>query len=183
MNKYREERIEMIAAMMMAIANISEEMAFELLKSTITYQNIVDGEECTLYESYSANLEDVVEELQECDKGALVKAVTEDAVTELNKWMLDKGIKNAKQLKENIDTMYATLTVMPSKKVSNPKPIPFEVVVVENKNRRKGAKMYCGGVAGKAAKTLETQKKVGRAVCKAKKNSSIKKNDSGWRAR
>lgn len=182
MNKYREERIEMIAAMMMAIADISEEMAFELLKSTITYQNIVDGEECTLYESYSANLEDVVEELQECDKGDLVKAVTEDAVTELNKWMLDKGIKNAKQLKENMDTMYATVTVMPSKKVSNPQSIPFEVVVVE-KNRRKGAKMYCGGMASKATKTIETTKKVGRAACKAKKNSSIKKNDSGWRSR
>ena len=36
MNEYREERIEMIVAMMVAIANISEQMAFELLKSTIT---------------------------------------------------------------------------------------------------------------------------------------------------
>ena len=44
MNKYREERIDMIIAMMMTIADISEEKASELLKSTITYQNIIDGE-------------------------------------------------------------------------------------------------------------------------------------------
>ena len=34
MNKYREERIDMIIAMMMTIADISEEKAFELLKTT-----------------------------------------------------------------------------------------------------------------------------------------------------
>lgn len=99
MNKYREERIDMIIAMMMTIADISEEKASELLKTTITYQNIIDGEECTLYESYSANLEDVVEELQENGQGVLVKDITEDAVTNLNKRMLDEGIKSAKQLK------------------------------------------------------------------------------------
>jgi len=38
-------------------------------------------------------------------------------------------------------------------------------------------------MASKAAKTIETPKKVGRAAYKAKKNSSIKKNDSGWRIR
>lgn len=100
MNPYREERINMIVAMMMTLVNISEEKASELLKSTITYQNIVDGEECTLSESYSANLEDVIEELQENGQGVLVKEITEDAVTNLNKRMLDEGIKSAKQLKE-----------------------------------------------------------------------------------
>lgn len=184
MNEYREERIEMIVAMMMAITNISEETAYELLKSTVTYQNIVDGEECTLYESYSANLEDVAEELQECDKGALVKKITEDAVTELNKWMLDKGIKSAKQLKENVDAVHAAIAVIPYKKVSNRKPIPFQVVAVERNDRRKGAKTHCRVAAGKAAMTLPTQKKSGRVACRAGKNSSVnKKSDSGWRVR
>lgn len=100
MNPYREERINMIVAMMMTLADISEEKALKLLKSTITYQNIVDGEACTLSESYSANLEDVVEELQESSQSDLVKNITEEAVTNLNKRMFDKGIKSAKQLKE-----------------------------------------------------------------------------------
>lgn len=100
MNQYREERINMIVAMMMTLTNISEEKAFKLLKSTTTYQNIVDGEECTLSESYSANLEDVIEELQESNQNDLVKNITEEAVTNLNKRMLDENIKSAKQLKE-----------------------------------------------------------------------------------
>lgn len=100
MNLYREERINMIVAMMMTLTNISEEKAFKLFQSTVIYQNIVDGEECTLSESYSANLEDVIEELQESNQNDLVKNITEEAVTNLNKYMFDKGIKSAKQLKE-----------------------------------------------------------------------------------
>lgn len=63
MNPYRKERIDMIVAMMMAIAGIPENVVVSLFKSTMTYQNIIEGEECTLYESYSANLEDAVGEL------------------------------------------------------------------------------------------------------------------------
>lgn len=100
MNQYREERINMIVAMIMTLADISEEKALELLKSTITYQNIIDGEECTLLESYSANLEDVIEELQESNQSYLIKNITEEAITDLNKRMLDENIKSAKQLKE-----------------------------------------------------------------------------------
>lgn len=99
MNIDRKERIEMIKVMMMAITNIPEKRALELLESTITYQNILNGEECTLYESYSANLEDVVEELREYGKGEPVKRITEDSILRLNKWIYDNSIQNAEQLK------------------------------------------------------------------------------------
>lgn len=180
MSEYREERIEMIVAMMVAIANISEQMAFELLKSTITYQNIMDGEECTLYESYSANLEDVVEELLECNKGELVSKITEDEISKLNRWMLDKGIKNARQLKDNINEKHLVIAVAPNGKAINQKPYMNEFVTV----RKKGAKTYGRVAASKAANTLQTQKKAGRVACKTRTNSSkAKKNESGWRVR
>lgn len=96
-----EERINIIIAMIMAIAHVSEEMASELFKSTITYRNIVQGEECTLYESYSANLEDAIQELQE-EKHELVQNITEENVSKLNRFMLDKEIITAEELKEYI---------------------------------------------------------------------------------
>ena len=96
-----EERINIIIAMIMAIAHVSEEMASELFKSTITYRNIVQGEECTLYESYSANLEDAIQELQE-EKHELVQNSTEENVSKLNRFMLDKEIITAEELKEYI---------------------------------------------------------------------------------
>ncbi len=180
MNKYREERINMIIAMMMTIADISEEKASELLKSTITYQNIIDGEECTLYESYSANLEDVVEELQESGQGVLVKDITEDAVTNLNKRMLDEGIKSAKQLKEAANVRQAIVTVIPYEKKSACKSIP----VVGSMHRRKQIKTNIKVVACKAGTSLRTQKRVGKVACKARKNSSrSNKGSSGWRVR
>lgn len=98
MNPYREERIQMIGAMMMALAGMAEDVAIALLQSTMTYRNIIDGEECTLYESYSANLEDVAEELRDSGRAAL-----------------SQGIKNARQLKDRLRGAHsATVTRLPN---------------------------------------------------------------------
>ena len=150
MNKYREERIDMIIAMMMTMADISEEKASELLKLTITYQNIIDGEECTLYESYSANLEDVVEELQESDQNVWVKEITEDAVTNLNKRMLDEGIKSAEQLKEAANARQAIVTVIPYEKISDRERFSSKNLLAGRVRRRKPAKTNIKVAACKA---------------------------------
>lgn len=180
MNKYREERINMIIAMMMTIADIPEDKASELLKSTITYQNIVNGEECTLYESYSANLEDVVEELQESNQYALVKDITEDAVTNLNKHMLKEGIKSAEQLKEAVNVRQAVVTVIPYEEISNRMAIPMTGSMRRKKQTRTNIKV----AACKTGASLKTKNKVGKVACKASKNSArSNKSSSGWRVR
>lgn len=184
MNKYREERIDMIIAMMMTIADISEEKAFELLKTTITYQNIIDGEECTLYESYSANLEDVVEELQESGQNVWVKEITEDAVTNLNKRMLNEGIKSAKQLKEATNARQAIVTVIPYVKKSDRERLPSKNLLAGSVRRRKPAKTSIKVAACKAGTSLRNQNKAGRAACKANKNSAkSNKGSSDWKVR
>lgn len=184
MNKYREERIDMIIAMMMTIADISEEKASELLKSTITYQNIIEGEECTLYESYSANLEDVVEELQESDQGVWVKEITEDAVTNLNKRMLDEGIKSAKQLKETANSRQAIVTVIPYEKISERERLLSKNFLVGSARKRKPAKTSIKVAACKAGTSLRNQNKAGRVACKATRNSArSNKGSSGWKVR
>lgn len=184
MNKYREERINMIIAMMMTIADISEEKASDLLKSTMTYQNIVDGEECTLYESYSANLEDVVEELQGSNQGAFVKDITEDAVTNLNKRMLDEGIKSAKQLKEAAKARQPIVTVIPYEKISNREIISSKNLLIGSMRRRKQVKPNIKVAACKAGTSLRTQNRAGKVACKASKNSvRSNKGNSGWKVR
>lgn len=184
MNKYREERIDMIIAMMMTIADISEEKASELLKSTITYQNIIDGEECTLYESYSANLEDVVEELQEGDQGVWVNKITEDAVTNLNKRMLDEGIKSAKQLKETVNARQAIVTIIPYEKIPDRVAIPSKNLLVGGMRGRKQIRANIKVAACKAGTPLRTQNKAGKAACKtSKKSVRSNKGSSGWRGR
>jgi hypothetical protein len=184
MNKYREERIDMIIAMMMTMADISEEKASELLKLTITYQNIIDGEECTLYESYSANLEDVVEELQESDQNVWVKEITEDAVTNLNKRMLDEGIKSAEQLKEAANARQAIVTVIPYEKISDRERFSSKNLLAGSVRRRKPAKTNIKVAACKAGTSLRNQNKAGRVACKANKNSArSNKGSSGWKVR
>lgn len=184
MNKYREERINMIIAMIMTIADISEEQASELLKSTITYQNIIDGEECTLYESYSANLEDVVEELQESNHCDLVKAITEEAVTNLNKRMLNEGIKSAKQLKEATNARQAIVAVIPYEKISDRERISSKNLLAGSVHRRKPAKTNIKVAACKAGTSLRNQNKAGRVACKANKNTArYNKGGSGWKVR
>lgn len=180
MNKYRKERIEMITAMMMAIANIPEKAASELLKSTITYKNIVEGEECTLYESYSANLEDVVGELQENNKGKLVDKITEEAVSELNKWMLDEGIVSAKQLKESINAGYAVIIVEPNKKriVKH-----FSSDTAHVYCKRKLAKQGSQVSAHRPGSKMPKRNKVERVTARLAKRNSIrqKKHRPDWK--
>ena len=82
-----------------------------------------------------------------------------------------------------MDAVHTAIAVVPYKKVSNRKQIPFQFVAVESKDRRKGAKTHCGVVAGKAAMTLQAQKESGRVACKARKSASSRKNDSRWQGR
>lgn len=181
MNKYREERINMIIAMMMAIANISEEKASELLKSTITYQNIIAGEECTLYESYSANLEDAVEELMESDQKAWVEEITEDAVTKLNKRMLDEGIKNAKQLKDSINAIQTIIIAMPSEEMIDQEVALSTKSLVSSLRERKVARTQNRTVAFKKKTTVRCRNKAGRVAAKRSKDSTRANRGSSGR--
>lgn len=97
MNKYRIERIEMIVAMIMTITGLPENVILNLIKNTTTYRNIIEGDECTLYEDYSANVIDIAREIKVHD---IAQKVTPDAVSNLNQWMFENDIENARQLKE-----------------------------------------------------------------------------------
>ncbi len=97
MNKYRIERIEMIVAMIMNITGLPENIVLRLIKNTATYKNIIKGDECTLYEDYSANVMDIAKEIE---SHQVAKKITPDAVSDLNQWMFENDIENARQLKE-----------------------------------------------------------------------------------
>lgn len=94
MNKYR---IEMIVAMMVTISSLTENVVLSLIKNTTTYKNIIEGDECTLYEDYSANVMDIAKEIE---SHQVAKKITPDAVSDLNQWMFENDIENARQLKE-----------------------------------------------------------------------------------
>lgn len=109
MNELKTERTDMIAAMIMAITGIDDDEIKNLIKQTTVYQNIVEGDECTLYEDYSANLMDIIDEVKQNNTSSDVSNITPDEVSALNHWIFKNHIKNAKQLK---DTTYSSQLAM-----------------------------------------------------------------------
>ncbi len=101
MDKDTQERIDMITGMIMAITNMQENDVEDLIKGTIVYRNIVRGEECTLYEDYSANLMDIVKELKKKNVRSSICGITSVEISDLNQWMFSNDIEDARQLKEN----------------------------------------------------------------------------------
>lgn len=101
MDKDTQERIDMITGMIMAITNMQENDVEDLIKGTIVYRNIVRGEECTLYEDYSANLMDIVKELKKRNVGSSICGITPVEISDLNQWMFSNDIEDARQLKGN----------------------------------------------------------------------------------
>lgn len=102
MSDYRKKRMDMVIGMIAALTEMSEEDIQQKVENTAIYQNILDGEECTLYESYLANIMDIVSEVRDEDAESPISILTPQAVAELNQWMLDKGITDAAQLKKNM---------------------------------------------------------------------------------
>lgn len=101
MDRYTQERIDMITGMIMVITNMQESAVKDLISTTIVYRNIIRGEECTLYEDYSANLMSIVKELRRKNVESGICEITSDKVSDLNQQIFSLGIRNADQLKKN----------------------------------------------------------------------------------
>lgn len=85
-NKYRLNRFANIIIMINYITGISEEEILRNMKETITYKEIVNGNECFLYESYPANLEDMVQEWKEKNTPVLGE-ITEEQIDKAIEWL------------------------------------------------------------------------------------------------
>lgn len=101
MDRYTKERIDMITGMIMVITNMQENDVKDLIGTTVVYRNIIKGEECTLYEDYSANLMSIVKELRKKNIESGICEITSDKVSDLNQQIFSLGIRNADQLKKN----------------------------------------------------------------------------------
>lgn len=102
MDRYTQERIDMITGMIMVITNMQESDVKDLISTTIVYRNIIRGEECTLYEDYSANLMSIVKELRRKNVESGICEITSDKVSDLNQQIFSLGIRNADQLKKKL---------------------------------------------------------------------------------
>ncbi len=100
MDDYRKKRADMIVSMIAVLTGMSERDIEKAVAGTIVYRNIMSGEECTLYDGYSANLMEIVEEVKETDVRSAVSGITPKSVSELNQWMRKCGITDALQMKE-----------------------------------------------------------------------------------
>lgn len=87
-DKYTSERFANIIVILKHITNLSEEEILKNMKETITYKEIISKNECFLYESYPANLEDMIEEWKE--KGTPVLGeITEEQIDDAIIWLRD----------------------------------------------------------------------------------------------
>lgn len=100
MDKYNKERIEMIIVMLMYITKLPKEIIIDLVKNTDVYKNIINGDEITLYDGYSANLMEMVEEWQNQDNiPCEVKNISTEKVNQCNDWLRKNEFENARQAK------------------------------------------------------------------------------------
>lgn len=87
-DNYTSKRFANIIVILKHITNLSEEEILKSMKETITYKEIISKNECFLYESYPANLEDMIEEWKE--KGTpVLSEITEEQVDEGIRWLRD----------------------------------------------------------------------------------------------
>ncbi len=110
MEKHTKERIDMIIGMIMVITNMRENDVEDTIRGTKVYRNIINGEECTWYEDYSANIMSIVKELKRKNIDSIICAITPSNVSELNQQMFHYEIKNAGQLKKKLYNGYADNT-------------------------------------------------------------------------
>lgn len=82
-----KKRIDMLIAMTAVIADINENEAKSLVESTYVYQDIVNENECILYDSYSANLMEIAGELTRKGMANTIHKITPNTITQLNRWM------------------------------------------------------------------------------------------------
>lgn len=80
-NEYRLKRFENIIRLVKDITGLPEEEILKNMQETITYQEIIKGNECFLYESYPANLGDMIEEWKEKNTPVLSE-ITEEQIDE-----------------------------------------------------------------------------------------------------
>lgn len=80
-NEYRLKRFKNIISLVKDITGLPEEEILKNMQETITYQGIVEGNECFLYESYPANLGDMIEEWKEKNTPVLSE-ITEEQIDE-----------------------------------------------------------------------------------------------------
>lgn len=80
-NEHRLKRFENIIRLLKDITGLPEEEILKNMQETTTYQEIMEGNECFLYESYPANLQDMIEEWKEKSTPVLSK-ITEEQIDE-----------------------------------------------------------------------------------------------------
>lgn len=102
MDDYLKKRIDMVVVMIAALTGMSESDIEKAVEGTIVYRNLLNGEECTLYEDYSANIMEMAEELREKNIETAISKITSKAVADLNRWMTDRGIVDAVQMREKM---------------------------------------------------------------------------------
>ena len=98
MNEFDQERIDMITIMLMYITKLPEDHISSYVKMTEIYSNILSGDELTLYDSYAANIMDMVDEWKAKDDiPSELRNITAQQVNASNTWLRTKEIKDAKQ--------------------------------------------------------------------------------------
>ena len=80
-NEHRLKRFENIIRLVKDITGLPEEEILKNMQETITYQEIIKGNECFLYESYPANLQDMIEEWKE-KSTPILSEITEEQIDE-----------------------------------------------------------------------------------------------------
>lgn len=123
MEKHTKERIDMIIGMIMVITKMRENDVADTIRGTKVYRNIINGEECTWYEDYSANIMSIVKELKRKNIDSVICAITPSSVSELNQQMFHDEIKNAEQLKKKLYNGYidGIISVLYKNKLQNQK--------------------------------------------------------------
>lgn len=88
-DKYTLDRLVNIIMMTKYITGLPEEEIIKNIKETIIYQEIVNKNECFLYESYPANLEEMVEEWKEKNTPILGQ-ITSEQISVASMWIAGK---------------------------------------------------------------------------------------------
>lgn len=98
MNKYDQERIDMITVMLMYITKLPAMRISTYVKKTKTYANILSGDEPTLYDSYAANLMEIASEWKEKQNiPPILRSITAEQVNASNTWLRSNEVSDAAQ--------------------------------------------------------------------------------------
>lgn len=194
MDGYAKKRIDMITGMIMVITHMQEKDVKDIISTTIVYRNIIRGEECTLYEDYSANLMSIVKELRKKNIESGICEITSDKVSDLNQQIFSLGIRNADQLKKKLyrsqDARVKVVTDVSNEHTFNfsssfrpyRKRVSTSASDVLGSRRKKNAMPY-GDAACKTVKGQHSQRsKAGRlrTTFNETRKNSVKSNRKGF---